>query len=371
MPPYHILHLLETSLVDGIGVAKIVSALVDRLDPQEFKLHAWFRRGHGPLVAMLEKKGVPVQVIDWIGGERNPVGMWRFLRAISRKDFSLVHHHVGGRSVRWMSRYFGRTRVIAHLHGRVLEENWKIPAHANVDGSDLVIATSAAVAKWSGVEAQVIYPGVDVPTPEIRTDSGHNSGGHVLGTAGRLVPIKGLECLIRALPLIRAAVPDVELEIAGSGPEEGTLRSEVKRLGLNDCVRYLGWQTDIPFQRWNVFVMPSLEEAFGIAALEAMAAGLPVVASAVGGLPELVEDGKSGWLVPPADPNALAIRLVSLLQNGREQKEMGLAARARAGGFSAKRMCDNIERLYRTLLSGTIDQDATDKSTYVNSGRGY
>jgi glycosyltransferase involved in cell wall biosynthesis len=350
MPPYHILHLLSTSEAEGTSFASIPAALADWLDPKEFKLHSWFRRGHGPLVAMLKKKGVDVRVLDWAGGERDPVGLWRFFSAMSCQKFDIVHQHTGGRAVRLISRHVGRARVLTHLHGRVLEQEGGIPARCNVYGADLVVVTSETIARWAGVNAEVVYPGVDVPPCAPGAGAARTGMGCVLGTAGRLAPIKGIEYLIRALPLVRAGVPDVTLEIAGSGPEEAALKKEALRLGLDGCVRFLGWQEDIPFNNWNVFVSPSIEESFGIAALEAMAAGLPVVASAVGGLTELVEDGKTGWLTPPADPKALATKLVSLLLNPRERQEMGDAARARAGKFSAKRMSEQIELLYRRLL---------------------
>jgi glycosyltransferase involved in cell wall biosynthesis len=165
------------------------------------------------------------------------------------------------------------------------------------------------------------------------------------------VPIKGHKYLLDALAIVRTSVPDVKLEIAGSGQAEVALRDEARRLGLEGCVSFLGWQHEVPFYRWNVFVLPSLEEAFSMAALEAMAAGLPVVASAVGGLLELVEDGSAGLLVPPADPQILAARLTSLLGDVAQQDKMGAAARRRAGEFSVERMCAATEGLYERLLA--------------------
>jgi glycosyltransferase involved in cell wall biosynthesis len=104
---------------------------------------------------------------------------------------------------------------------------------------------------------------------------------------------------------------------------------------------------------WDVYVQPSLGEPFGIAALEAMAAGLPVVATSAGGLPELVEHGRTGWLIPPCDPSALADRLRSLLIDPGERHRMGIAGHVRARrAFSIDRMIGSISAIYDELLSG-------------------
>lgn len=348
MSTYRILHLLSTSESDGTGIARIVGMLADGLDPQEFKFHVWFRRGHGPLMEMLRGKGIAVRELGWEGGERDPASLWRFFKAMLKSDFDIVHQHDGGRSVRLISHYAGGARVITHLHSRVLEHLDHTPHRCNVHGADLIVATSAAIAKWSGVDAEVIYPGVEVPD---RPHKYPDDSGHVIGSAGRLVSVKGLIHLIRAMPAVIAGVPDTTLDIAGSGPEEPILRKEAHRLGIDNCIRFLGWQENVPFHRWDVFVIPSLDEGFGMAALEAMAAGLPVVASSVGGLPELVEDGSTGWLIPPADPKLLSVRLLQLLLDVRERKRMGEAARVRADMFSAKRMCGQFERIYQRLLT--------------------
>lgn len=350
MPPHQVLHLLDTSGVDGIGIARIVAALAEGLDPGRYKMHTWFCNGNGPLAAILESKGVMVRSIDWRDGVRDPVGMWRFIRAIQGSRFALVHQHFGGRSVRWISRHIGGARIITHLHGRVLEQSWETPFSCNVDGADAVIATSAAVARWSCANAAVVYPGVDNERYNYESVMMRDRTGFVIGVAGRLVPVKGIDCLLRALPLVRVSLPSARLEIAGTGPGEPALRDEVHRLGLDDCVRFLGWQDDIPFHRWNILAVPSYEEAFGLAALEAMAAGLPVVASAVGGLTELVADGKTGLLFPASDHHVLAENLVFLLGSPHTQQEMGVSAWARSKDFTTRHMCEEIERIYTQVL---------------------
>jgi glycosyltransferase involved in cell wall biosynthesis len=143
------------------------------------------------------------------------------------------------------------------------------------------------------------------------------------------------------------------VEIAGSGPQRAKLEEEVARAGLVEQVKFLGWIDDIGsvLSRWDVFVMPSLEEGFPIAAMDAMAGGLPVVATAVGGVPELIEDEKSGWLVPPRDVEALASRLRLLLGDPDLRHSVGAAAYARVRDhFSAAQMARGFGQLYDELL---------------------
>jgi glycosyltransferase involved in cell wall biosynthesis len=245
--------------------------------------------------------------------------------------------------------------MVVHLHGRVVESKGPHPIPVRIPGADVVIATSRAVADWAvGVGPHVIYPGVEVPDDEGRgTGIAPVSTARVIGTAGRLVPIKGIVYLIRAFASLRVEMPGLRLEIAGSGPERTAIENESQLHGLTDCVTFLDWQAELApvFAGWDVFALPSLEEGFGIAALEAMAAGLPVVATAVGGVPELVEDGRTGWLVPPANPDALADRLRDLLLDPEKRRAMGAAGQARAReSFSVERMVTAISEIYEQLL---------------------
>jgi len=178
----------------------------------------------------------------------------------------------------------------------------------------------------------------------------------ILGSAGRLIELKGIELLLRAAAILRREFPDLRIEIAGAGPQREKLEQAAAQLGLEGRVSFLGWVDDLNsvLSRWDVFVMPSLEEGLGIGALEAMAAGLPVVASSVGGIPELIEDGKTGWLVPPADLEALASCLRSVLRNSEQRRIIGGKAQARVRDhFSAAQMADNFARLYDELLAET------------------
>ncbi len=141
---------------------------------------------------------------------------------------------------------------------------------------------------------------------------------------GRLIPIKGHLVLLRALAQARAQVPGVTLHVAGRGPLEPALKSYVRELGLEDVVRFLGFVSPVQkaIEDAAVVVVPSIGEGFGMVALEAMERARPVIASAVGGLPEIVADGETGLVVPPADADALAEAIV---------RSPGTSARGRHG----------------------------------------
>ncbi len=316
-------------------------------------MHAWFLDGNGPLIPELRAAGARVRVIGWSGGRRDLAGAWRFWNALHSQDYAIVHQHSGGRSLRWLARCASRASIILHIHGTVDESKPDQLLVRKVSDADAVIATSHAVAELVlGVRPHIVYPGVRIPRDYRPTVLRPTAGG-VIGTACRLVAIKGIVHLIRAMAVLSTQFPDVCLEIAGLGPEQDALQDEVRCLRLGDRVKFLGWQAEVErlLQRWDIFAMPSLEEGFGIAALEAMAAGLPVVATNVGGIPELVENGRTGWLVPPGNPQALAERVCTLLLNPEMRYVMGAAGRARARScFSMDRMVASIARIYDDIL---------------------
>ena len=170
---------------------------------------------------------------------------------------------------------------------------------------------------------------------------------------GRLIPIKGHLVLLRALAQARVREPGVRLDIAGRGPLEPALKSYVRELGLADAVRFLGFVS--PVQRAiedsAIVVVPSLGEGFGMVALEAMERARPVIASSVGGLPEIVADGETGLVVPSADADALADAMVALAGNLPRASAMGSAGRERAlSAFTPERCATRIEQLYRATL---------------------
>ena len=171
---------------------------------------------------------------------------------------------------------------------------------------------------------------------------------------GRLIPIKGHLVLLRALAQARSRVPGATLDLAGRGPLEPALKAYARELGLEDAVRFLGFVS--PVQRAvedaAIVVVPSLGEGFGMVALEAMERGRPVIASAVGGLPEIVLEGETGLVVPSGDAEALAEAIVALAGDLERAAAMGARGRDRAlAEFTPERSARRIEALYEGALA--------------------
>jgi glycosyltransferase involved in cell wall biosynthesis len=206
-----------------------------------------------------------------------------------------------------------------------------------------------------------IHNGVDpsrfaqIDRVAMRTSLGLDVNRPVIGTVGRLDPVKDQAGLIRAFAQVRSQFPEAVLVIAGDGPCREELRGLVASLQLGENVRLLGERKDIPnvLGAMDVFVLPSIAEGISNTILEAMATGLPVVATRTGGNPELVEDGVTGSLVPVREPGRLAQTLGNYLTDPYLRKAHGLAGRQRAvNEFSLERMANHYRDLYLSLTNG-------------------
>jgi len=203
----------------------------------------------------------------------------------------------------------------------------------------------------SGVEVDH-YMNVEVNVEEKKKTLGLDPKVLVVGTVGWLLPIKGPMYLLRAMERVWLSHPEIQLVFVGKGDLENELRKKASQIGVNKRVKFLGWRDDIPeiMHILDVFVLPSLNEGMGRVLIEAMAAGRPIIASNVGGIPDLVIQGENGLLVPAKDIKALAEGIEYLLENQSERIEMGEKGRKMATNYGVNSMVEKIDRLYLELL---------------------
>jgi glycosyltransferase involved in cell wall biosynthesis len=351
--PVDVLHVLGSAREHGKALAQIVANLARHVDRSRYRTVVWFTIDDGPLVNLLRKAGTDVRVVRWRGGALDPVGAFRFWRALRRSSASIVHQHSGGRSIRLLVRAATDARLVLHVHAISPESPVLGEGERNASGADLVIANSRATAATvDGVAVEVIHPSVD-PDDGSWVHPQRRDRHPIIGVACRLVPVKGLIDLLLAFEITLRDFPDARLHIAGSGPEDSRLRAAAEQHGIRDNVVFLGWRQDIraDMRRWDVYAQSSFEEGFGLAVLDAMAAGLPVVATNVGGIAEVVIEGETGFLVPPGNPEMMAERLSRLLSERETRRRMGEAGRLRAlHVFSPAREAAAVQAAYDRLL---------------------
>ena len=175
----------------------------------------------------------------------------------------------------------------------------------------------------------------------------------LIGIIARLSDVKGIDVLIKAMPLILKELPAATLMIAGQGPQEVMLKKLTQDFSLSAHVFFKSTVNQTPdlLGAFDVFVMPSIMEGLGLSVIEAQACGIPVVASRIGGLVDLIEDGKTGFLVPVNDPVALAKRIIEVLKDPQKSKIMAQQARSNIEKyFSAKRMVEETIKVYSNIL---------------------
>lgn len=204
---------------------------------------------------------------------------------------------------------------------------------------------------YNGVDVAAIAQTIDALVPEAVKAQYGCAGREVVGIVGRLALQKGHDTLLRAMAGVTEQRPGVVLLVVGDGPERAALQELARRQGLDQRVIWLGAvdpaETIRLYAAMDLLAMPSRFEGFGLTAVEAMAAGLPVVASAVEGLAEIVRDGETGYLVPAADPARLALKIGQLLDSRALRRSMGCAGRARAGAlFSRVRFEQCMQAVY-------------------------
>jgi glycosyltransferase involved in cell wall biosynthesis len=233
------------------------------------------------------------------------------------------------------------------------------PNHAVVAVSEHIARFVRSVGLWPGTPLVTIHNGLDVQATDRAADADEIAalraelvpdGGQLIGAAGRLEPEKGFDRLIEAMPRVLAELPNARLVILGEGSRRVDLQGKIDQLGVAGRVRLMGARTDLiaMMHAFDLFVLSSRAEPFGLVLLEAMAARRAVLATCVGGVPEVVVPGETGDLVAPEDSLALAEGILALLADTERAHWYGENGRRRVEeNFPIERMLTATEQLYR------------------------
>lgn len=223
--------------------------------------------------------------------------------------------------------------------------------------ASLCIASSKSVAddfyKIGVRRVEIIPNGVDFSTFANKDDGGAKKEGVAILSVGRLEKVKGHSYLIEAFRNIKGEIPGARLVIVGEGSERKNLETQVKDLGLSDSVELIGAveHNKLPkfFAQADIFVMPSLSEGFGVVALEAMAAGVPVVASRVGSLSDIIEDEKTGFLVEPQNPEDIKEAVFRILKDSKLRKNIVDNAKTNMHKYNWDTVAQQVHYIYGSL----------------------
>jgi len=343
--------------LDMGGLEKLLVEFGRHADRRRFALRYVSLGRRGVLAEEVEACGWPVTALDESDGLR-PGLVLRLASLLRRCQADVIHTHDDRAHIygTFAGRLAAVPRIIHTRHGRSpqLSRRQKMlvgTASRLIDRFVCVSDDSGRLAVQQGVpprQVRTIRNGIDVqrfPCTGPRPD-----GPAVI--VARLSPEKDIDILLRATALVLRDDPAFRLEIAGDGPCMTALRQSTADLGLEGNVCFLGQVRDIPalLARAGLFVLSSLSEGISLTLLEAMASGLPVVATRVGGNPEVVAEGETGFLVTPQNPPALADALLRLRRDRATSIRLGQAGRRRVEThFDVRRMVAEYEQLYRGI----------------------
>jgi len=335
-------------------------------------------------IAAVQAAGVRLIRMPRLVRELSPLSdlaaLGSLMRVIGRERPGIVHTHTSKAGIlgRWAA-WLCRVPVIVHTpHGHifwgyfgpwktrcfVLLERWTARITRTIvtltpqERDDHLRFRIAPEEKFA-----VIHSGVDLrrfqaashEPREARTRLGIPPEATVVGTAGRLTPVKGQDVLIRAASECIGRGERILLLLLGEGERRRDLEELARGLGIAEHVRFLGWRPDVAgvMAAFDIFCLPSLNEGMGKVLVEAMAMGKPIVASAIGGIPDLVRPGENGILVPAGDVQALSEAIARLCRDPEERRRMGEAGRGMAPRYGVEEMVERMERLYAAPLHGS------------------
>lgn len=366
------IHVINLNV--GLDPARFESLLVSGTEnPGEGSMldHA-LSRGVQPIV-------IPEMVSEASLKPRDVKALVKLYRLIRRERPHIVDTHTAkaGFLSRIAARLAGVPVVVHTYHGHVLRGYYsplkslllRLMERALARITDRIIAVSEGVKRElveyriAPAEKITVMPlGFDL-TPflectahrgRFRSELGLHNGARLVGIVGRIFPIKNHRLFLEAAARVAAEEPDARFIIVGDGILHPEMEQYASALGISDRVIFTGWRRDLPniYADLDVLVISSNNEGTPVSAIEAMASGCPVVATRVGGVPDLIAEGETGYLVPPGSADELATAILRLLQNPKAASCMGQAAQAVARErFTIQRLILDTENLYQQLLA--------------------
>jgi len=377
-----VLHIHTLPVVSGSGINTFLS--MKGLDTRVWRAELACAPG-GRLVRQVEDHGMKVRPIRHFvqpfAPLRDLASLIEVSRLLHRHRYHIIHtHNSKAGFIGRLAAKLARVPVVVHtVHGFAFhdqERPWRRLLYRNLERvamhwCDRMIFISQPLVRWaeaerilppgsskavqifSGIELERFRP-VDIPTQNRIRARWHLESTHaVIGIVSKLWDGKGHAVLIQAFARLFERHPESRLVIVGEGYLLNRLKRQARELGIGDAVLFTGFQRNVPniLASFDVAVLPSFFEGMGRALLEAMAMAKPVVASRVGGIPDIVYDGINGFLVTPGNVEELAVAIEKLLLNKDLAVQMGKAGRQHIGReFSADFMAQSIEKVYRELL---------------------
>ena len=361
-----VLHLSTTS--GPGGAERMISTLTAALNQGQFRIIVGLFRP-GWLEAECEALGVNTFVMPLAG--RFKLQWFRAcLRLLRKEEVALIHaHEFSAILCGWIVATVAGVPFVATVHGKnyFWEKLRRRLAYRLVSRQGKMVVVSQDLKRFvcekvgiAGKRVEVIYNGVapvetvtDEEVQKRKAELGVSGLYPVLAVVGSLYPVKGHRFLLEAMPEILRRWPEARLLVIGRGELDVALKEQVEQLAIGANVHFLGMRQDVPrlLSVLDAFVLPSLSEGFSLALLEAMASAKPVVATLVGGNPELIDHGRTGFLVQPEDAKDLAANLVKLLSDPEMMQQFGRQAADRVlQHFSIGLMVDRYRDLYASLL---------------------
>jgi glycosyltransferase involved in cell wall biosynthesis len=361
------------------GAEHLTMQIAERLDPARFESMVCATRFSAAerdketveeAAAALRAAGVRVLGLD----RRTRAHVWAWwplVRLLRRERVDVIHAHKFGSNI-WgvvFGRLCGVPVVVTHEHGWSFEGRAKMILDRRLiaGGSNAFVAVSREdrrrmieLEKISPERAVFIPNGIPpLPPPsgrDVRAELGIGAGDQVVTTVGFLRQPKAMDVLIEAAARIAPRFQALKVLIVGEGADRPVYEALIDRLGVHDKVRLLGLRSDVPdlLATSDVAVLSTNSEGSPLSVMEYMDAGLPVVATRVGGIPDLIDDGVEGYLVEPQDPAGLGDAIARVLDDPEEARRMGERARERRRReFDIDVMVENLQDLYLDLYAGT------------------